>query len=206
MISEHASPLAGLGGVDGGGQNVYVAQVARHLTRRGHQVEVLTRRDRPDLPSVLTWLDGVRVVHITAGPPARRPKEQLLPFMEEFTHQTLRRARHMGYDLVHANFFMSALVGAQLKTIMGLPLVVTFHALGRVRRLHQGVRIRSRRSGSALRTALLPWHIVSSPNVRRTARICCNFTAFRAAASAFSLAVSIPKSLSQPTKRNRGSP
>jgi len=31
MISEHASPLAGLGGADGGGQNVYVAQVARHL-------------------------------------------------------------------------------------------------------------------------------------------------------------------------------
>ena len=31
MISEHASPLAMLGGVDAGGQNVYVGQLARHL-------------------------------------------------------------------------------------------------------------------------------------------------------------------------------
>jgi hypothetical protein len=48
LISEHASPLAALGGVDSGGQNVYVAHLARRLAGRGHEVEVLTRRDRPD--------------------------------------------------------------------------------------------------------------------------------------------------------------
>ncbi len=138
MISEHASPLGGLGGADGGGQNVYVAQVARHLARRGHRVEVLTRRDHPDLPPVLEWLDGVRIVHVPAGPPERRPKEQLLPLMEEFTWHALGRANRVGYDLVHAHFFMSALVGAELKRALDSPLVVTFHALGRVRRLHQG--------------------------------------------------------------------
>ena len=45
MISEHASPLACLGGADAGGQNVYVGQLARHLARRGWQVDVFTRRD-----------------------------------------------------------------------------------------------------------------------------------------------------------------
>ena len=138
MISEHASPLAGLGGVDGGGQNVYVAQVARHLARRGHRVEVFTRRDNPALPPILQWLDGVRIVHVPAGPPQWLPKEQLLPFMGEFTSYTLRHARRAGYDLVHAHFFMSALVAAEWKRVLGLPFVVTFHALGRVRRLHQG--------------------------------------------------------------------
>jgi histidinol-phosphate phosphatase family protein len=138
MISEHASPLAGLGGADGGGQNVYVAHVARRLARRGHRVEVLTRRDDPDLPTILQWRDGVRIVHIPAGSPERRPKEQLLPLMEEFTQYALHRARRVGYDIVHAHFFMSALVGAELKSALGIPLVVTFHALGRVRRLHQG--------------------------------------------------------------------
>jgi D-inositol-3-phosphate glycosyltransferase len=39
---------------------------------------------------------------------------------------------------VHANFFMSALVAADLKRVCGVPFVVTFHALGRVRRAHQG--------------------------------------------------------------------
>jgi D-inositol-3-phosphate glycosyltransferase len=104
MISEHASPLAGLGGADGGGQNVYVAQVARHLARRGHDVEVLTRRDNPKQPTTMEWLDGVRVVHVPAGPPEPRRKEDLLPFMEEFTAFASRRARRVGYDLVHAHF------------------------------------------------------------------------------------------------------
>jgi NAD(P)-dependent dehydrogenase (short-subunit alcohol dehydrogenase family) len=45
MISEHASPLAAAGGVDSGGQNVYVAEVARCLAEAGHRVDVFTRRD-----------------------------------------------------------------------------------------------------------------------------------------------------------------
>ncbi len=138
LISDHASPLAGLGGVDGGGQNVYVGQVARHLARRGHLVEVLTRRDHSMLPPVMNWLDGVRIVHIPAGPPQARRKEDLLPLMEEFTAHAVRRARRSRYDLVHANFFLSALVALEVKRRVGTPFVVTFHALGHVRRLHQG--------------------------------------------------------------------
>ena len=45
MVSEHASPLAALGGVDAGGQNVHVAALARRLGGAGHEVEVYTRRD-----------------------------------------------------------------------------------------------------------------------------------------------------------------
>ena len=40
MISDHASPLATLGGTDAGGQNVYVAHVARHLAAGGSRVDV----------------------------------------------------------------------------------------------------------------------------------------------------------------------
>jgi hypothetical protein len=38
MVSEHASPLATLGGVDAGGQNVHVAALAKAVARRGAQV------------------------------------------------------------------------------------------------------------------------------------------------------------------------
>jgi glycosyltransferase involved in cell wall biosynthesis len=138
LVSDHASPLAGLGGADGGGQNVYVAQVGRRLARAGCRVDVLTRRDRPDQPEAVEWLDGVRVVHVPAGPPDRVRKEDLLPFMGAFADWSIRRARRERYDLVHANFFMSALVACEMKRALGVPFVVTFHALGRVRRLHQG--------------------------------------------------------------------
>ena len=139
LISEHASPLCVLGGVDSGGQNVYVGQVARHLAALGHEVEVLTRRDDPELAEVVDWDDGVRVVHVPAGPPRAVRKEDLLPFMGDFTAYLLRfcRCQRETYDLVHANFWMSGLVACELKKALGLPFVVTFHALGRVRRLHQ---------------------------------------------------------------------
>lgn len=135
LISEHASPLASPGGVDSGGQNVYVAHLARCLVARGYAVDVFTRRDAPDLPEVLEWAPGVRVVHVPAGPPAPASKEHLLPYMEAFTAFMLRFIAERGtaYDIIHANFWMSGLVAADLKRATGVPFVITFHALGRVR-------------------------------------------------------------------------
>jgi D-inositol-3-phosphate glycosyltransferase len=139
MISEHASPLAILGGVDGGGQNVYVGQLARHLAAIGYEVDVFTRRDSPGLPEVAEWVSGVRIVHVPAGPAEYVRKEDLLPHMAEFTAGMARFCRRQlrRYALVHANFWMSGLVAADLRQGLGLPFVVTFHALGRVRRVFQ---------------------------------------------------------------------
>src|SRR3954467_11044082 len=136
MISEHASPLATLGGVDAGGQNVYVDQIARRLAAAGHRVDVFTRRDSPDLAECVPLAPGVRVVHVPAGPLEEVAKEDLLPYMPAFTDWMTRFVEQgpAPYDVVHANFFLSALVAADLKLRLGLPFVVTFHALGRVRR------------------------------------------------------------------------
>jgi glycosyltransferase involved in cell wall biosynthesis len=138
MISDHASPLAAVGGVDSGGQNIYVAETARHLAARGYAVDVFTRRDQADLPEIVDWHPGVRVIHVPAGPAAYVRKEELLPLMGDFAAFVERFAATQRYDVVHAHFFMSGLVALQLKASLGLPFVVTFHALGLVRRLHQG--------------------------------------------------------------------
>jgi D-inositol-3-phosphate glycosyltransferase len=139
LISEHATPLGIFGGVDSGGQNVYVGQLAKHLAAIGYSVDVFTRRDGEHLPEVVEWHHGVRVIHVPAGPPTSIPKESLLPYMGEFTAFILDWCRtDAAYDLIHANFWMSALVAANIKRSIGTPFVVTFHALGRVRRLYQG--------------------------------------------------------------------
>ena len=138
MISDHASPLAAVGGVDSGGQNIYVAETARHLAARGYRIDIFTRKDHPDLPEVVDWLPGVRIVHVPAGPAAFVRKEDLLPLMPEFAAFVERFAATERYDVVHAHFFMSGLVAMQLKSAFGLPYCVTFHALGLVRRLYQG--------------------------------------------------------------------
>jgi glycosyltransferase involved in cell wall biosynthesis len=139
IVSEHASPIAPAGGVDSGGQNVYVAQVARQLAAQGNHVDVFTRLDNAYLPPEIEWDDGVRVVHVPAGPARELPKEDLLPYMADFS-AFMRRyfdSRDEGYDIIHANFFMSALAALPVARHAGIPLAVTFHALGRVRRRYQ---------------------------------------------------------------------
>jgi glycosyltransferase involved in cell wall biosynthesis len=138
LISEHASPLAAVGGIDAGGQNIYVAQIARELGRLGYNVDVFTRRDSERLPEVVDYAPGVRVVNVPAGPASYVRKEDMLPLMDAFADYVCDFARRNGgYLLSHANFFMSAIASRKLKERCGTPFVVTFHALGRVRRLHQ---------------------------------------------------------------------
>jgi histidinol-phosphate phosphatase family protein len=138
MISEHASPLAAIGGIDSGGQNIYVAQVARALAALGHEVDVFTRRDDAALASVVEVGPGLRVVHVRAGPETFVAKEALLAHMPEFARFCEAWMRTCEpYDVVHANFFMSGWVGLRLKQAFDVPLVTTFHALGLVRREHQ---------------------------------------------------------------------
>ena len=140
FISEHASPLADLGGVDTGGQNVYVAQVARYLSKGNCKIDIFTRCESASVPQIVSWKKNIRVIHIPAGPKQIIAKEEILPYMEEFKQNMLSfiRSEKIYYDLIHANFFMSGMVAAELKKALRIPFVITFHALGHVRKIHQG--------------------------------------------------------------------
>ncbi len=140
LISEHASPLAAVGGADTGGQNIAVAELAQHLAALGYEIDVFTRWDDRRVPKIINWRSGIRVIHVEAGPVAFIPKEKLLPHMPAFTEDMLRfvEAENNPYKLIHAHFFMSALVAADIKRKLRIPFIVTFHALAKVRRIHQG--------------------------------------------------------------------
>jgi glycosyltransferase involved in cell wall biosynthesis len=138
MISEHASPLAALGGADAGGQNVHVGALAVALAERGHEVTVLTRRDDVDLPDSVAFACGANVEHVRAGPARRIAKDQLLPYMAEFAARLSHRWAATPPDIVHAHFWMSGLAALGGGRGHGVPVVQTFHALGRVKRRCQG--------------------------------------------------------------------
>jgi D-inositol-3-phosphate glycosyltransferase len=138
MLSEHASPLATLGGVDAGGQNVHVAMLARALADRGHRVTVYTRRDDPALPRSVDFAPGVVVKHLDAGPPVPTPKDDLWPHVGELAG-SLRSALHAAPPtLVHGHFWMSGKAALDATRGLGIPVVQTFHALGAVKRRWQG--------------------------------------------------------------------
>ncbi|HEX5567774.1 MAG TPA: glycosyltransferase [Streptomyces sp.] len=138
MVSEHASPLAALGGPDAGGQNVYVAQLSKALARRGHTVTVHTRRDDPGPPDRVSLCPGVTVEHVPAGPPRAVPKDDLLEHMPAFGAHLARAWTVRPPDVVHAHFWMSGLAALAGVRDLGVPVVQTFHALGTVKRRHQG--------------------------------------------------------------------
>ena len=139
FISEHASPLASLGGTDSGGQNVYVGELAIQLALKGYQIDIFTRWENGHLPKVVPYMPGVRVVHVKAGPIEQVAKEEIFCYMEDFKQGMLQfiAEEKIDYQLVHANFWMSGLVAMQLKERLGLPFVITFHALGHVRKIYQ---------------------------------------------------------------------
>jgi D-inositol-3-phosphate glycosyltransferase len=140
MVSEHASPLAALGGVDAGGQNVHVAALAAALGRRGDRVVVHTRRDDPESPRRVRLDDGVEVDHVDAGPACELPKDELLPHMRAFAEDLGEQWRAERPDVVHAHFWMSAVAALAAARPLGIPVVHTFHALGTVKRRHQGAK------------------------------------------------------------------
>jgi D-inositol-3-phosphate glycosyltransferase len=138
MVSEHASPLAVLGGVDAGGQNVHVAALATWLARRGCEVVVHTRRDDPSLPRRVPLAPGVEVDHVDAGPAEPLPKDELLPHMAAFGAELADCWGGERPDVVHSHFWMSALAALDGTQGLGIPLAHTFHALGIVKQRHQG--------------------------------------------------------------------
>lgn len=162
LVSEHANPLATPGSVDAGGQNVHVAALARALATRGHTVTVFTRRDDASVPTRVPLAAGVEVVHLTAGPPERVPKDELLPHMDELARGLAAEWAKRPPDIVHSHFWMSGLASIRAVAALNagargapapgdaaaatpppsraahLPIAHTFHALGSVKRRFQG--------------------------------------------------------------------
>lgn len=133
VISMHTSPLAQPGVGDGGGMNVYVRELSSALAHAGVACTTYTRRWRDDLPDEVLVEPNHRVVHVTAGP-TDLPKERLIDVVDEFTRGVEEHIRVSGgVDVVHANYWLSGIVGHRLKHALDVPLVCTFHTLSRVK-------------------------------------------------------------------------
>jgi glycosyltransferase involved in cell wall biosynthesis len=140
LVSEHANPLAAVGSVDAGGQNVHVAALAGGLAELGHEVTVYSRRDEPDVPTQVEGPEGYLVEHVPAGPPTDVPKDELLPYMPAFGEYLHGRWQESPVDVVHAHFWMSGLASLDGARGLDVPVLQTFHALGTVKKRNQGAR------------------------------------------------------------------
>jgi hypothetical protein len=135
VLSVHTSPLDQPGTGDSGGMNVYIRAVAERLTEHDIEVDLFTRRRGGDVDDIIDIAPGVRVLNLKAGPFAPVPKTDLPRYLPEFLGGVLRRARQdgRGYDILHSHYWLSGWVGSSAKEIWGVPLVASFHTLGKVK-------------------------------------------------------------------------
>ena len=131
MISEHASPLAGGDDAAGGAQLRHVADLSAALAELGHEVRVYTRRDSPDLPSVVA--DAARCPgRARAGRAGREiPADLLLTHMGDFAQwlDAEWRGGDWAPDVAHAHFWTSGLAAVTAARQFGIPVVQSFHEL-----------------------------------------------------------------------------
>ena len=135
MVSEHASPLAVPGGVDAGGQNVHVRELARRWPG-GPRDHGLDPPGRARLPERIRLGRGVQVRHLAAGPARPLPRKARVahvPAMADALGAAWGRRRP---DLVGAPR------DVRLRPCSPPPKRqtdrLTFNALGSVKRRHQG--------------------------------------------------------------------
>lgn len=142
LISDHGDPAAEVGQEEAGGQNVYVRQVGEALAKLGWQVDMFTRKVRPDDPKIVQHSPHCRTIRLTAGPERFIPRDQLFNYLPEFVEafQTFQSKEGTNYPLIHTNYWMSAWIGLQLKQHSNIQLIHTYHSLGAVK--YQTVPVR----------------------------------------------------------------
>ncbi len=132
ILSLHTSPLVQPGHGDSGGMNVYVRELSASLAQAGVEVRVYVRRWSEDLPDRVRVEPGLEVVHVDAGP-VDLAKEQLPSVVDAFADSVAADLREDPVDVLHANYWLSAVAAHRLKHELGLPLIATFHTLARVK-------------------------------------------------------------------------
>jgi D-inositol-3-phosphate glycosyltransferase len=135
MLSVHGCPLSRLGTREAGGMQLYVRALSQELGRRGHDVDVYTRRVDPSLARVVSFGRNARVVHVDAGPASPVDKADIYDHLPSFVAEVerFRQYEDAEYDLVHSHYWLSGWVGNVLARRWDTPHVAMFHTLGRLK-------------------------------------------------------------------------
>lgn len=111
--------------------NVVELNTAIAMAKRGHQVDLLTRRDESSLPAVVEVRPGVRVFHLDAGPPvsvAKSAQEVLIePFREAMADWWASNGSEV--DVVHSHHWFSGVAALPIARAAGVPHLQSFHSV-----------------------------------------------------------------------------
>ncbi len=135
VISLHTSPLDQPGTGDSGGMNVFVRAMTELLGEREIGTDVFTRCAGRGVPEVEQTGPLTRVIQVPAGPCSPVAKIDLPSLVPFFAGRVLQNGSGPPYDLIHSHYWLSGAVGRAAAARWRVPLVASFHTLGRVKNL-----------------------------------------------------------------------
>ncbi|HWL13154.1 MAG TPA: glycosyltransferase [Ureibacillus sp.] len=140
FISDHGDPLAPLGSKQAGGQNNYVRQLALSLEEIGYAVDVVTHWCLEDAPQIEHFGKNNRVIRLAAGKKGFVDKNELFNLLPSFYEEMKKTIDISEYDLLHTHYWLSGVLGLQVKKDFHLPWFHTNHSLGIAKQLGTGVK------------------------------------------------------------------
>lgn len=134
MFSMHSDPLAAIGSMEAGGQNVYIKNLVTHLDKIGWSVDVFCRLDSAHKKQVAKIGKRSRIIRLRAGRPIYVHKSQLRPYFPEFYQNFLSFINFQNpYLLFHGHHYDGGAIALLVHKELKKPLIINFHSLGQVR-------------------------------------------------------------------------
>ena len=139
LLSVHGCPLRMAGTKDVGGMNIYINEISKSLSSISIncQIDIFSRRHDLFDPFIIQINDNVRVIHIPAGPPSLS-KTDTYDLLEEFTKtiSEFTLENQITYDYIWSHYWLSGIVGIELKKLWGIPHVTTFHTIFSIKQFY----------------------------------------------------------------------
>ncbi len=137
VILYHTCPLSDEIDAEIGGANTYVLELSKSLAKKGKVLDVYTRLQDPKSERIVHVSPNLRVIHLPAGPLKKIDKKEQEQHIPDFLNNfyAFVEKEELSYSIVSCHYYLSGIIGLDIKKKFGIPLVMTFHTLGLMKNL-----------------------------------------------------------------------
>ena len=123
QISFHTAPFGSAGKYDSGGLNIYVEKISDQLSKNNHVTVVTGEKAESFVKNNLEF----KSLNLFDKDLSVEDKEI---YLQEFINKLYESVDPESFDVIHAHYWLSGLVGKEVANKYNKPLVYTSHSLG----------------------------------------------------------------------------
>lgn len=137
MLCLHTSPLEQPGAGDAGGMNVYVKNLAFALGSLGHEVHLVTRTAGTTHTEAVRDNVWIHYLQVAAG--KALSKDELAQLIPEATDAAQQHFANQTFDVIHAHYWISGMLGLRLAQDWNVPVVLSMHTSAQAKEYESGL-------------------------------------------------------------------